>query len=211
MQIWLETTDLPSIEKAQKIGILHGVTTTPAMLAANPRETLASLLSAQPGPVAVEVSGDMVSQGKALYEYSPRIIVKVPVSEQGYEAIHLLSKQIPIMACAITQPTQALIAALAGAQIVAPYFSRLMKPGDNPLAQLEAIKKMILAYRIKTSVLAVTPKTLEQIKSCAEIGIDAVTMREDVFRDFIETHELTAHAIAQYDDDWKKIESLSWF
>jgi transaldolase len=116
-----------------------------------------------------------------------------------------------VIASAITQPTQALIAALAGAQIVAPYFSRIMKAGDNPLAQLEAIRKMILSYQMKTKVLAVAPKTLEQIKSCAEIGIDAVTIKEDVFRDFVETHELTAHAVAQYDNDWKKIHSQQWF
>jgi transaldolase len=59
--------------------------------------------------------------------------------------------------------------------------------------------------------LAVNPKTIEQIKSCAEIGIDAVTIREDVFRDLIETHELTAQAIEQYADDWKKIQAQPWF
>jgi fructose-6-phosphate aldolase 1 len=103
------------------------------------------------------------------------------------------------------------VAALAGAGWVAPYFSRIMKSGDNPLAQLEAVKKIISTYQMRTRILAVNPKTVEQIKSCAEIGIDAVTIREDVFRDLIETHELTAQAVEQYADDWKKIQSQPWF
>jgi len=216
MQIWLDTIDLPTLEKAQRRGILHGVTTNPSMLVSNPRDTLKTLLSAQPGPVAVELFDDlvpsMISQGKALYDFSPRIIVKVPVTEQGLEAIHSLTKdQIPVMASAVVQPTQALVAALAGAGWVAPYFSRIMKSGDNPLAQLEAVRKIISSYQMRTRILAVNPKTVEQIKSCAEIGIDAVTLRGDVFQDLIETHELTAQAIEQYADDWKKIQSQPWF
>lgn len=212
MQIWLDTTDLPTLEKALRLGILHGVTTNPSMLVSNPRDTLKALLAAQPGPVAVEVCEDMVSQGKALYDFSSRIIVKVPVTEQGIEAIHLLSKnQIPVMASAIVQPTQALVAALAGAGWAAPNFSRMMKAGDNPFAQIEAVKKIISSYQMRTRILAVNPKTVEQIKSSAEIGIDAITIRADVFRDLIETHELTAQVVEQYADDWKKILAQSWF
>lgn len=216
MQIWLDTIDLPTLEKAQRRGILHGVTTNPAMLVSNPRETITTLLSAQPGPVAVEIAEDevpsMISQGKGLYELSPRIVVKVPVTERGLEVLHALAQaQVPIMASAIVQPTQALVAALGGASWVAPYFTRILKTGDNPLAQLEAIKKMIASYQMRTRILAINPKTVEQIKSCAEIGIDAITIREDVFRDLIETHELTAQITEQYDEDWKKIRSQQWF
>lgn len=216
MQIWLDTIDLPTLEKAQRRGILHGVTTNPSMLVSNPRETLTALLAAQPGPVAVEIAEaevpSMISQGKALHEFSPRIVVKVPVTERGFEALHLLSQaQVPVMASAIVQPTQALVAALGGAGWVAPYFSRILKAGDNPLAQLEAVKKIIALYQMRTRILAVNPKTIEQIKACAEIGIDAITIREEVLRDLIETHELTAHAIEQYDEDWKKIQSQQWF
>lgn len=216
MQIWLDTIDLPTLEKAQRRGILHGVTTNPAMLTSNPRETLTAILAAQPGPVAVEIVEAevpaMISQGKAIYEFSPRIVVKVPVTERGLEALHFLSQsQVPVMASAIVQPTQALVAALGGAGWVAPYFSRILKAGDNPLAQLEAIKKIIASYQMRTRILAVNPKTIEQIKACAEIGIDAITIREEVLRDLIETHELTSHAIEQYDEDWKKIQSQQWF
>jgi transaldolase len=210
MQIWLETTDLPTIEKAHKMGILHGISTTPAMLALapNPKELISSLLTAQPGPVAVEITGSLISQGKALSEFSKRIVVKIPVTENAWEAIHTLSKSlVPVMASAIFHPTQALLASLAGAHYVAPNFSRILTTGDNPLSQLVVIKKM----ELKSKIIAINPKTVEQIKGCAEIGLDGVTLRDDVFRDFTETHELTAQAVEQYDDDWGKIHAKQWF
>lgn len=210
MQIWLETTDIPLIEKAQRMGILYGIMTTPAVLAPNPKEILSTLLSAQQGPVAIEVR--TADQAKALYNHSHRIMMKVPATEQGWETMHILSKaQIPVIASAIFHPRQALIAALAGANYVAPYFSRILKTGDNPLSQIEAIQKMAAHYQMKTKVMAIHPKTVEQIKSCAEIGIEAIALHDDVFKDLIETHELTAGAVEQFDDDWKKIESQGWF
>jgi transaldolase len=209
MQIWLETIDIPTIEKAQRMGILHGIMTTPALLAGTPqpKELIRQLLAVQPGPVVVEITGNLAQQGKAVSEFSKRIVVKVPVTEDAWEAIHTLSQSlVPVMASAIFQPTQALLASLAGAHYVAPNFSRILTTGDNPMAQLIAIKRM----ELKAKILAVNPKTVEQIKACAEVGLDAVSIRDDVFRDFTETHELTAQAVEQYDEDWKKIQS-AWF
>ncbi len=214
MEIWLDTIDTLTIEKAHRAGILRGVTTTPAMLAAaaEPHETLKALLAAQPGPVAVEAGGDIVTQGKKLYEYSERIIVKVPVTESGLEAISTLAKaKVPVMASAIYHPTQALLAALAGATWVAPTFSRMLTSTDNPLALLEIVKNMATHYPFNTRLLAVHPKTIEQIRSCLAVGIEAITLREDLLKDLMETHELTAHAVEQSSEDWKKLLDKAWF
>jgi transaldolase len=203
MQIWLETDDLSIIEKAQKMGFLHGIVTTPVHLAKapDPQELVKSLLAVQSGPVVVEIGKDLVAQGKALSEFSKRIVVKIPVVEESWEAIQAFSKSlVPVMASAIFQPTQALLASLAGAHYVAPHFSRILTSGDNPLSQLITMKKM----ELKAKIIAVNPKTVEQVKSCAEIGLDGIILREDVFRDLTETHELTAQAVEQYADEWKK-------
>lgn len=210
MQIWLETTDLAVIKKAQQMGVLYGISTTPALIAQSPapKELLKALLDAQGGPVAVEITGDLIKLGKALTEFSKRIVLKIPVTENGWEAIHILSQSLaPVMATAIFQPTQALLANLAGAHYVAPNFTRILSSGDNPMGQLQTIQKMGL----KAKTIAVNPKTVEQIKSCAETGLEGVIVKDDVFRDLTETHELTAQAIEQYDDDWNKIRSTQWF
>lgn len=212
MEFWLDTIDLSVIEKATSMGLLHGVTTNPSLLSKsqNPLTTVVSILNVQNGPLAVQVTeletNEMVAQGKKLYQTSPRIIVKVPVTRNGWEAMHILSKEnIPVMATAIFHPMQALLAARAGASYVAPYFTRMLKAGDNPLIQIEAMKKMCGHYKLPTKIIAANPKTVEQVRACAELGIEAVTIREDLFADLSDTHELTAHAVEQFLDEWKNI------
>lgn len=210
MEFWLDTIDLSVIEKAASMGLLHGVTTNPSLLskAQNPLAAIHSILNVQNGPLAVQVTEsttqEMIAQGKKLRQASSRIIVKVPVTQGGWEAMHLLSKEnIPVMATAIFHPAQALLAARTGASYVAPYFTRMLKAGDNPLIQIEAMKKMFGHYHLPVKILAANPKTVEQVRSCAELGVEAVTIREDLFADLTDTHELTAHAIEQFLDEWK--------
>lgn len=216
MEIWLDTIDLATIEKALKMGLLHGVTTNPSILskAENRQETVRAVLSAQPGPVTVQVvaldTPTMVEQGRKLRAFSPKIIVKVPVTAAGLEAIHILSKEnIPVMGTVIFHPNQALLAAIAGASYVAPYFSRMQKSGDNPLIQIESMMKMMRQYQFKTKVLAASLKTTEQIRACAELGFHAVTVKEDLFGELVETHELTAFAVEQFQDEWGSLPFIS--
>jgi len=200
MKIWLETTDISLIKKGHKMGILHGVMTTPSKLT---REAIEALLEAQPGPVAVDVMGDLVKEAHTLRKISDRIVIKIAVTEEAWESINFLSKEkIPVMATAIFLPTQALLAAMTGAAYIAPVFSRILKTGDHPLSQLEAMKKMIDYYELKTEITAAYPKSAEQIRLCGEAGINGISIREDVFKEITETYELTAGAVEQMVDGY---------
>lgn len=211
MQIWLDTIDLTVISNALQQGLLYGITTTPSLLceAPNPVTRITEILSITTGPLAVQVTEEtcqlIVEQGRRLHLLSPRIFIKIPVVKEGWEAIRTLSSEnIPVIATAIFHPTQALLAALNGALYVAPYFMRMLKTGDNPILQIEAMKKMFGHYKLPTKILATLPRTSEHIRACAEIGIEAVAIRQDLFADLIDTHELTAHAVEQFLDDWKQ-------
>src|SRR5947209_968437 len=133
MDIWLDTSNIRMVQKAIRFGILAGVTTNPSIIAQSQRsleEVLEDLLHYQEGPVTAQVvaeeTREMVQQGQNLFAFSNRIIVKVPITKNGLEAIHLLSRQgIPTMATVLFSPRQALMAALAGANYVAPYLSRM--------------------------------------------------------------------------------------
>src|SRR5262245_45517365 len=106
MEIWLDTIERGTIELAKNLGILHGVTTNPAILAQSSEpaeEVLEELLNLYSGPLAVQVTlpaaQQMIEQAKDLFDFSSRIIVKVPVTEQGLEAIYRISHlEIPVMA-----------------------------------------------------------------------------------------------------------------
>jgi len=136
MELWVDGIETAFVEHAKQLGILHGITTNPSILAQTDRPAemvLQELLDKFPGPIAVQVTAttaaDMIEQGKILLDFSPRLIVKIPVTEQGLHAISRLTHhEIPTMATAIFEPTQAFLAAQAGASYLAPYFAHI---GEN--------------------------------------------------------------------------------
>src|SRR5690242_15483380 len=108
MEIWLDTCDINTITLASRLGILDGITTNPSLLAhahEEPNKVISRLLDIQTGPIAVQVTTDetdeMIKQALALHAYSERIIVKIPVVQEGLAAIKTLVQEgVPIMATA---------------------------------------------------------------------------------------------------------------
>ncbi|CUI15657.1 putative transaldolase [Candidatus Protochlamydia naegleriophila] len=215
MDIWLDTTNVKTIQKAVRVGILSGVTTNPSLLAHNKKDvekTLEDLLHHQEGPVTVQVVADdtheMLQQGQMLYSFSNRIIVKVPITKNGLEAIHLLVRQgIPTMATVVFHPRQALMAALAGANYVAPYISRIEKMGKDPWEMLNSMTTIFQHYRLQTKILGASLSSIEQVVKCAEIGIYGVTLKDEIFEKMIEDNPATLEGVHQFSEDWKKASS----
>lgn len=213
MDIWLDTTNIGMVQKAVRFGLLAGVTTNPSLIAQSKRdleEVLEDLLHHQEGPVTAQVVVDgvneMVQQGQSLYSLSNRLIIKVPLTKNGLEAIHLLSRQgIPTMGTVIFQPRQALMAALAGVDYVAPYVGRLEKMGGDPWSLLKNILHIFQTYRLNTKILGASLQTVEQVVQCAEIGIYGVTVKDDLFENLIETDVMTLQGVEQFAKDWQHV------
>lgn len=215
MEIWLDTTNIQTVQKAAQCGLLAGVTTNPTLIAHSQRnleEVLEDLLDKQSGPVTAQVVSDdpleMVQQGQTLYSFSNRLIIKVPVTKSGLEAIHLLSKQsIPTMATAVYHSHQALLAALAGADYAAPYLGRIEKAGLNPWSTLQTIVHLIHTYRLKMKILAASLQSIDDVMKCAEAGIYGVTLKDGLFEKLIMDDSLTLKAIEQFVADWRTVKA----
>jgi transaldolase len=195
MKIWLETNNLSLIEKASKQGLLYGVV---ASFQDNFKNHLNSILSIQKGPVIVDIYGEISSLP------SPRIIPRLPAVQEMWQTLYNLSQSYPTAAGAIFNPTQALLAAQAGARYVCPHLSRMLKSGDRPFEALESIQKILLHTKLPAEMVVVHPKSLEQFKACAEIGAAGVIVRDDFYPDLIETPELAAFFVEQNQEMWKK-------
>ncbi|MFI0435377.1 MAG: transaldolase family protein [Parachlamydiaceae bacterium] len=213
MDIWLDTANPDAVKKATRFGLLCGVTTNPSLIAQSKRtlqEVLEDLLHVQQGPVTAQVISndvnEMVEQGKSLYSFSNRLIIKIPLTENGLEAIHLLSRLgIPTMGTIVFNARQALLASLAGADYIAPYLGRLEKIGEDPWLILKTIAHLFTTYRLKTKILGASLQTIEHVLKCAEIGICAVTIKENLFKKMIETDDMTQKSIEQFAIDWKSV------
>jgi TalC/MipB family fructose-6-phosphate aldolase len=206
MELWLDTLDKATIGHAKDLGLLYGVTTNPALLSESPEpaeEVLEDLLNFFAGPLAVQVTlrtaSEMIEQGKDLYDFSSRIVVKIPVTEEGIEAIYRLAHVgIPVMATAIFEPIQALLAINAGAYYLAPYFSHI---GESALATCLSIQRM-LTHKTKLLVAALT--TRAQIVQCAEAGFAAVTLKSSLFRECLVPPQQTLDHLGRFEAAWSQ-------
>lgn len=209
MEIWLDTCDVKVISNAYRLGICDGITTNPSILAAtneNPHMVIQRLLDLQGGPVAAQVTADdaeeMVKEAMLLRSFSDRMIIKVPVIQEGLAAIKLLREEgVPIIATAVFQPNQALLAAIAGADYVAPYVCRMFDEGIDAYEALEAMISIYKKYSFKTKILAAALRTTDQITTCATLGVSAVTLKNSLFGEFVADDSATCKALRSFSDD----------
>jgi transaldolase len=210
MEIWLDTADLELIENAKQMGVLHGVTTNPSIVAKSkldPEDLIEKLLNIQSGPVTVQVTAnsapEMIQQGEIVSRFSNRIMIKVPVTSEGLKAIHgLTQKKIPTMATAVFDVNQVLLAARAGATYIALYYSTICEADQDGLEQLKAMFRLIDRYKFTSKLIAASLKSSEHVRQCVEMGADAATLKEDVFLSFIENHPETLKRIDRFSKDW---------
>jgi len=204
MKFLLETIDIPLIEKGVRAGLLQGVVITPThfIQKEGKQELLTNLLEVQSGPIIIDIYSDFEKKGRMLAALSPHIIVRIPAVEQAWEAIHTLSEnKIKVMAGAIFSPTHALLAARTGAAFICPHLSRMIKTGERPFEQIESIQKIISNYQFPSQVMVLHPKSLEQIKTCAEIGVSGVIVRDDLYKELLESHELATFHVEQFQEE----------
>ncbi len=210
MKIWLDTINLDLVAEAGKMGILFGITTNPSILskAKNVEKTLMSLLGLQEGPVAVQVTAQdaeaMIEEGMHISKYSPRLIVKVPVTQNGLRAIKELTKRnIPVLGTGILHLSQALLAANLGASYIAPYFSHIGKIANAE----EVLEKMVTILRLnryETKLMVASLKSVDDIIFSARIGADAITIKDDLFMKLVADQASWEKTSQKFQSDWQE-------
>ncbi|SUX74714.1 fructose-6-phosphate aldolase [Citrobacter freundii] len=141
MELYLDTSDVDAVKALARVFPLAGVTTNPSIVAAG-KQTLDVLLpqlqEAMGGQgrlfaqVMATTAEGMVSDARKLRAIIADIVVKVPVTAEGLTAIKLLKEEgIPTLGTAVYGAAQGLLAALAGAEYVAPYVNRVDAQGGR--------------------------------------------------------------------------------
>lgn len=208
MEIWLDTIDYDVIEDAAKTGIIAGVTTNPSILSQteNVALTLHTLLHIQPGPIAVQVTSTdpegMIEEGLRIFEFSSRMIVKVPVNRNGLIAIkQLRQEKVPVMGTGLLFSTQALVASNLGASYIAPYFSH-MGPSEEAIAALKTIDDILRINASSTKILVASLKQMEHLMYCATLGVAAATIKPDLYHQLMKDHPAVDNFSKKFLSDW---------
>ena len=215
MKFFIDTANLEQIREAQVLGILDGVTTNPSLMAKegitgkdNIIAHYKAICDIVDGDVSAEViSTDfdgMISEGEALANLHPQIVVKIPMILEGIKAIKYFSEKGIKTNCTLVFSTgQALLAAKAGATYVSPFIGRLDDVSTDGLQLIEDIRNVYDNYDFKTEILAASIRHTMHVIDCAHIGSDVMTGPLSAIIGLAK-HPLTESGLAKFLADHKK-------
>lgn len=212
MELYLDTSDVDAVKALARVFPLAGVTTNPSIVATGktPLDVLLpELYDAMGGKgrlfaqVMATTAEGMVSDARLLRAIIPDIVVKIPVTSEGLAAIKLLkSEGIPTLGTAVYSAAQGLLAALAGADYVAPYVNRLDAQGGDGIQTVNELQQLLHMHAPHAKVLAASFKTPRQALDCLLVGCESITLPLDVAQQLISSPAVDA-AVKKFEHDWQ--------
>ncbi len=210
MKFFLDTANVKEIQEAASLGLLDGVTTNPSLVAKEGRsfkEMLVEMCNIVDGPISAEVvsleADAMVKEGKGLAKIHKNIVVKVPLIAEGLKATKRLAAEgIKVNVTLCFSPTQALLAAKAGAWCVSPFIGRLDDISSNGMELIRQILTIYRNYDYKTQVLVASVRHPQHVVEAALAGGHICTMPFSIFQQMVK-HPLTDSGLKKFLADWE--------
>ena len=211
MKIFLDTASLKEIREGAALGLVDGVTTNPSLLAkesGEPEEILRQICAAVDGPISAEVvatdSEGMMREGRHWAELHKNIVVKCPCTWEGLKATRALTSEgHRVNVTLIFSPTQALLAAKAGAKFVSPFVGRLDDIATPGMELVADIVQILDNYDYDCEVLAASLRHPIHVVEAARVGAHIGTMPYSVFTSLLK-HPLTDIGLKKFLEDWEK-------
>ncbi|SHM83612.1 transaldolase [Caldanaerovirga acetigignens] len=212
MKLFLDTANVNEIREAAALGVISGVTTNPTLIAKEGRdfkETILEITKIVDGPISAEVvsldAEGMVKEAMEIASWHPNIVIKIPMTWEGLKAVKELSKNgVKTNVTLIFSPSQALLAAQAGATYVSPFIGRFTDISQDGIALVSDIVDIFTLHDIKTKVIAASIRTPMDVVNAAKAGADIATVPYKVLEQMVK-HPLTDIGIQRFLEDWKKV------
>jgi len=213
MKLWLDTANVEEIRAAARFGVVSGITTNPSLWAkaasgTEYRDVVLEICSIIDGPVSAEcVAQDvdgLVEEARKIAAWHPNVVVKIPLDENGLEAIYRASREgIKINTTLVFQPNQAILAAQAGATYVSPFVGRLDDISQEGMTVVSDIVEIFDRYHIPAQVLAASLRHPLHVVQAAKAGAHIATMPYAVFQAMFK-HPLTDVGMQKFLEDARK-------
>jgi len=211
MKSFLDTANVDDIRAAAEYGVLDGVTTNPSLIAkegAAHHDRIREICEIVDGDVSAEVvateADEMVREGRTLAALHDNVVVKVPLIRDGIKACKILSSEgIRVNVTLCFSPSQALLAAKAGAYFVSPFLGRLDDISTEGMDLIRDIVTIYDNYGYPTQVLAASIRGALHVRDAALSGAHIVTVPAKVF-DSLFNHPLTDIGLEKFLADYRK-------
>ena len=211
MKFFIDTANLAEIKEANDLGVLDGVTTNPSLVVKEGKEfipLLKEICAIVDGPISAEVISldfdGIMKEAHELVKIHDNIVVKVPLVKEGLKAVKALKAEgIRTNVTLCFSPTQALLAAKAGATYISPFVGRLDDISHNGMDVIAQIVTIYHNYGYDTEVLVASIRHPLHVVEAAMMGADVCTMPFKGIESLIK-HPLTDIGIERFLSDWKK-------
>lgn len=210
MKLFIDTGAVDEVEEIAAWGILSGATTNPSLLAkvdGDPGDIVRRLCELVDGPVSAEVVSEstqgMIDEGRALRELHRHVTVKVPFNSEGLTATKALTSDgIPVNMTLVFSPSQALLAAAAGATYISCFMGRLDDISVDSAVVVGEIADVLRAGNFSSEIIAASIRHPEHIVTAARLGCEIATVPPKVLRQMLD-HPLTETGAEQFRADWQ--------
>jgi transaldolase len=212
MKLFVDTGRVEEVRKAAEWGIVDGVTTNPSLIAQAGRgfkETVLEICSILPhGSISAEVVGttveEILREGREIASWSPNIVVKVPMTPAGIAATRQLTREgIRVNMTLVFSPTQALLAAKAGASYISVFVGRVDDVSSEGMRTIEDAVQIVENYGFDSEVLVASIRHPMHVVEAARLGAHIATMPFKVMEQLFQ-HPLTDIGLQRFLDDWRK-------
>jgi len=212
MKFFIDTADVNEIRAAKELGLVDGVTTNPSLVAKSGRdfhEVLQEILALVDGPISAEVvaidAAGMLREAGELAALNPeKIVVKVPMTDEGLKATKALTEQgVKTNVTLVFSPLQALLAAKAGATYVSPFVGRLDDIGHPGMESVEQFRSIFDNYGYPTEIIVASVRSPQHVLQAGLIGADICTIPYGVMLQ-LARHPLTDAGLEKFLADWQK-------
>ena len=213
MKLFIDSADVEVIRSAFETGLIDGVTTNPTLIrksGRDPESVYQELIDMGVRDISMEVVGDdeiMLAEGRRLAnKFEDRATIKVPCTPEGlWVCKQLKSSGVKVNVTLIFSPSQAILAAKAGAKYVSPFVGRV---DDNSFGGLCLVKDIANVFAkqnvFETEVLAASIRGVRQVSTAFSYGANICTIPPDIFWGMY-NHILTEKGLALFDADWATV------
>jgi transaldolase len=211
MKFFIDTANIAEIKEAASFGVLDGVTTNPSLVAKEGKDfhkLLEEICAIVDGPISAEVISleydGIMREGRELAKIHKNIVVKVPLVKDGLKAVKSLKAEgIRSNVTLCFSPSQALLAAKAGAYFISPFIGRLDDISQNGMDLIRQVVTIYKNYKYDTQVLVASVRHPLHVVEAAMIGADICTIPFKVIEQLIK-HPLTDIGLQRFLEDWNK-------
>lgn len=220
MELIIDSSNIEQIKELNDLLTITGVTTNPTILTKSGREAmdvvkdLCEVLSEDQllfiQTVQTSFEGIMEEAKMISSIRNKNMYVKIPVTHEGLRAIKECKKLgIHTLATAIYTADQAFLAAMNGAEYLAPYTNRMCNYGDG-VQYVKDLIEMLRVNHMPAKVIAASFKNTYQVHELIKAGIQAVTVPCDVLYQMID-HPGTKIAVGEFSVNWQRAYNRNTF